>query len=145
MKEVIAGDYGDKWKKLIEVYPSGTVDIHAELFMCPKCENWKNDYNMSFYTLDDQYTTKVKRVFLLDSYSLPEYADTISGIQSLINKYHNHYHLHKEYCHLCSRCGAQMIRIPLRKDLWIDTLKLEKLELKCPYCSQTIQLSRGDE
>ncbi len=142
LKEIAAGDYGLEWKRLLEQYSTGSVDIRAELFVCSNCGAWINDYNLSFYILPAQYSAKIKSVFSLEGYSRIEYQNVIEGIEKLINKYQNHYQFYREYQHKCPDCLTTMKRVPLKKNLWIDENKIKELALKCPDCKLTIQIKR---
>lgn len=137
LKDILIGDYGKEWKALLNENPSGTVDINVELFVCPKCSYWANDYNLSFYTLSPQYSTERKSIIQLEEYSDPKLKQMVI---ELIDKYQNHYQFYKEYQHVCPTCSSVMLRVPLRKDSWINEEKLQLLQLKCPKCKQPIEI-----
>lgn len=142
LNEIAAGDYGLEWKELLEKNPTGSIDICAELYICRSCGYWVNDYNLSFYVLPTQYSTKRKSVYSLEGYSEEKCKDVIKGIKESKDKYQNYYQLYKEYPHKCQKCSNIMERIPLKKDCWFDESKLQQLGLKCPLCKEIIQITK---
>lgn len=130
LEDAKAGKYGSEWKELANKSEFVAVDATQKFYLCPRCGNWKVDYDLSLYEPFDEDHIRSKQYGIK---TVAEWGDVpYASPQDLSNDYSEIAH----YVHKCDKCDSAMLEV---KEKQFD--HLQEIKLKCPQCGELNEIN----
>lgn len=118
------GSLGFRWQELSTRCNLTAINAERKFYLCPKCSNWKLDYDKSLYHPIDEEKTAAK---LYRPDSIWQWNDFPYVSPRTLN---SQYHKLAHYTHICKECGTAILCI---QESELHHLHC-KLQFKCPSC-----------
>ena len=96
-ENMLAGEYGDAWKRFLEEHPGGAFDGERLVYKCSACEYWELDYKKDYYMTVTGEPAEHNYVMWFD-------------------RYFRKYRCVRRFRHMCPECDKPMHIANLKKE-----------------------------